>query len=90
MIASKSREIGLGPASGPDATPLADARDLAVALRLKVKGGIDPLAERDRAAPEALVAAQAAKAAGVTFREAANIHLKANRDCWRNAKHKQQ
>lgn len=90
MIASKSREIGLGPASGPDATSLADARDLAAALRLKVKGGIDPLAERDRAAAEALAAAQAAKVAGVTFREAADIHMKANRDGWRNAKHKQQ
>ena len=90
MIAGKAREIGLGPASGPDATSLADARDLAAALRLKVKAGIDPLAERDRAAAEALAAAQAAKVAGVTFREAADIHMKANRDGWRNAKHKQQ
>lgn len=90
MIAGKSREIGLGPAYGPDATSLADARDLAAALRLKVKSGIDPLAERDRAAAEALAAAQAAKVAGVTFREAADIHIKANRDGWRNAKHKQQ
>lgn len=90
MMAGKAREIGLGPASGPDATSLADARDLAAALRLKVKGGIDPLAERDRAAAEVLAAAQAAKVAGVTFREAADIHIKANRDGWRNAKHKQQ
>lgn len=90
MIAGKAREIGLGPAAGPDSTSLADARDLAAALRLKVKAGIDPLAERDRAAAEALAAAQAARVAGVTFREAAAIHIKANRDGWRNAKHVQQ
>lgn len=90
MIAGKAREIGLGPASGPDATTLADARDLAAALRLKVRSGVDPLAERERAAANALAAAQAAKVAGVTFREAADVHIKANRDGWRNAKHRQQ
>jgi integrase len=90
MIAGKAREIGLGPASGPGATSLAGARDLASALRLKVKAGVDPLAERERAAAEALAAAQAAKVAGVTFREAADIHIKANRAGWRNPKHRQQ
>ncbi len=90
MISGKAREIGLGPASGPDATSLRDARDLASALRLKVKAGVDPLAERERVAAEALATAQAAKVAGVTFREAAEIHMKANRDGWRNPKHRQQ
>ena len=43
MIARKSGEIGPGPASGADATSLANARDLAAALRLKVKAGVDHL-----------------------------------------------
>lgn len=90
MIAGKSREIGLGPASGPDATSLANARDLAAALRLKVKAGVDPLAERDREAAEALAAAQAAKVAGVTFRAAAETYIAANEASWRNEKHRAQ
>lgn len=89
MIRGKSRDIGLGPA-GAGATSLADARDLAAALRLKVKAGIDPLAEREQEAARALAAAQAAKVAGVTFKDAAEAYIKANKDSWRNAKHKQQ
>lgn len=90
MLRGKSRDIGLGPASGPDAISLADARDLAAALRLKVKAGIDPLEERERDAASALAAAQAAKVAGITFKAMAETHIAANKDSWRNAKHKQQ
>lgn len=90
MLAGKSREIGLGPASGLGATSLADARDLAAALRLKVKVGIDPLAEREREAAEALAAAQAAKVAGVTFKAAAESYIAANEASWRNDKHRSQ
>ncbi len=46
MLNGKSRDLGLGPAAGTDAISLAVARDLAAALRLKVKAGIDPLEER--------------------------------------------
>jgi len=89
MLKGKSRDIGLGPA-GPGGISLADARDLATALRLKVKAGIDPLAERQQAETDAKAAEQAAKVAGVTFKAMAETHIAANKDSWRNAKHKQQ
>tara|TARA_R110002012_G_scaffold138444_5_gene293675 strand:- start:2908 stop:4155 length:1248 start_codon:yes stop_codon:yes gene_type:complete len=90
MLNGKSRDVGLGAAAGLDAVSLADARDKAAALRLKVKAGIDPIAERDRDAAEALAAAQAARIAGITFRAAAEAHIAANEDGWRNPKHRQQ
>lgn len=90
MIAGKSRDLGLGPAAGLGAISLADARDLAAALRLKVKAGTDPLAERQEAEARARAAEQAAKVLGVTFRQAAEAHIAANEDGWRNAKHRQQ
>lgn len=90
MLKGKSRDVGLGPAAGAGAIPLAKARDLADALRVKVKSGIDPLAEREQQAAEALAAAQAAKVAGVTFRAAAATYIAANKESWRNLKHRQQ
>lgn len=89
MLNGKSRDIGLGPA-GPGGISLADARDLATSLRLKVKAGIDPLEERQKAEAVTKAAKQAAKVAGVTFKAMAETHIAANRDSWRNAKHKQQ
>ncbi|MEE4206931.1 MAG: integrase arm-type DNA-binding domain-containing protein [Erythrobacter sp.] len=89
MIAGRSRDLGLGPA-GPGGISLADARDEAAALRLKVKQGVDPLEERQKAEQEAKAAERAAKVAGVTFRQAAESHIAANEDSWRNAKHRQQ
>jgi integrase len=89
MLNGKSRDLGLGPA-GSGGLSLSQARDRATELRLKVKAGIDPLAERAVAEAETKAAVQAATAAGVTFKEMAEMHIKANRDSWRNAKHKQQ
>jgi integrase len=89
MLSGKTRDIGLG-AAGPDGISLAKARDLASALRLKVKTGTDPLEERQREAAEALAATQAAKVAGVTFKAVAEAYLKANEASWRNDKHRQQ
>lgn len=89
MLKGKSRDIGLG-AAGPGGISLADARDLATALRLKVKAGIDPLEERQRSEAKAKAAEQAAKVAGISFKTMAETHIAANRDSWRNAKHKQQ
>src|SRR5947209_18713664 len=56
MLQGKSRDIGLG-AAGAQGVSLAAARDLASALRLKVKAGVDPLAERQREAAEAVASA---------------------------------
>ena len=89
MLKGKSRDIGLG-AAGRGGISLADARDLAAALRLKVKGGIDPLVERQRQATEAMAEAQAARIAGITFRAVAETYIAANEDNWRNDKHRQQ
>jgi integrase len=90
MLKGKSRDIGLGAAAGPDAISLSAARDAAMALRLKVKAGIDPLAERQREAVEALAAAQAAQIAGITFKAVAEAYIAANEGSWRNDKHRQQ
>lgn len=90
MLNGKSRDVGLGPAAGVDAISLANARDKAAALRLKVNAGIDPLAERQAQAAEAHAEAQAAKIAGVTFKAVAEAYIAANEDSWRNAKHRQQ
>ncbi len=89
MLNGKSRDVGLGPA-GSGGLSLAQARDRATEMRLKVKAGIDPLTERAAAEAEAKAAVQAAKVAGVTFKEMAETHIRANRDSWRNAKHQQQ
>ena len=89
MLKGQSRDIGLGTA-GQGGISLADARDLASALRLKVKAGTDPLAERHREAAEALASAQAAQIAGITFKAVAEAYIGANEDSWRNAKHRQQ
>ena len=89
MLTGKSRDVGLGTA-GPGGMSLADARDAAAALRLKVKAGTDPLAEREREAAQALAAAQAAKVARTTFKDVAATYMAANEGSWRNPKHRQQ
>lgn len=89
MLNGRSRDIGLG-AAGPDGISLAAARDARDALRVKVKAGIDPLAERQREATEALASAQAAQVAGITFKAVAEAYIAANEASWRNAKHRQQ
>ncbi len=89
MLGDRSRDMGLGPA-GKGGISLAKARDLAAALRLKVRAGIDPLDEGQQKAAEARAAAQAAKIAGITFKAVAGAYIAANEDSWRNAKHRQQ
>lgn len=90
MLNGKSREVGLGAASGVGAVALADARFAAAALRLKVKAGIDPLAERQQQVAGQRAAQQAARIAAITFRDVAQTYIAANEDSWRNAKHRWQ
>lgn len=71
MLNGKSRDVRLGTAVGAGAITLAEARSAAGALRVELSAGIDPIAERQRAAAEALAAEQAAKIAGVTFKAVA-------------------
>lgn len=89
MLGGKSRDVGLATA-GTDGTSLAGARDARDALRLKVKGGIDPLEERQREAADALAAAQGAMVARITFKAVAEGYIGANAGSWRNDKHRQQ
>ncbi len=90
MLKGKARDVGLGAAAGPGLITLAAARDKASGLRLQVKAGIDPLAERNRVAAESLAAAQAAQIAGITFKSVADAYIAANEGSWRNAKHRAQ
>ena len=85
----KSRDTGLGSAD-LGVISLAQASDLPTAPRPWVKTGTDPLEERQRAEAEATAAEQATKVAGVTFKAMTETHIAANKDSWRNAKHRQQ
>jgi len=89
MLNGKSRDVGLG-AAGQGNRSLADARDLATVMRLKVKSGTDPLEERHLAAAAALASSQAAKVAGTTFKAVAETYISMNEASWRNDKHRQQ
>jgi Arm domain-containing DNA-binding protein len=71
----RRRDIGIGSAKK---VPLALARERASQVRAQVEAGVDPVAERKRAA-------------GIpTFREAAAIVHSANKRSWRNGKHQEQ
>jgi integrase len=79
-LCGKSREMGLGPY--PEVT-LEQARVQADANRQLLRGGIDPIAQRDAAkAARRLVVAKA-----MTFKEAAEAYIKSHSDGWKNAKH---
>lgn len=90
MLRGKSRDLGLGAATGTGAISLADARDKASVLRLKVKAGIDPLEERRSETAAALADAQAAAVAEITFEAVAEAYIATNEANWRNDKHRQQ
>jgi integrase len=88
--AGKLREMGLGPAAGRDAVPLAVAREKAAELRRLHKAGIDPLAQREADAARQRAEAQASAARAVTFEAVAELYISASEGEWRNDKHRQQ
>lgn len=90
MLAGRTRDVGLGPAGGPSAVSLAKAREEAGKLRLKVKAGVDPLAERERGAAQEAAEAQAKAIAAVSFRAASESYIAAHEASWRNPKHRAQ
>lgn len=83
QVAGRRRDMGLG--GYPD-VPLATAKELARAARLKLSQGIDPIQE-SREKKSAMVAAQLS---AVTFKKAAEQYVEAHEAGWRNAKHSQQ
>jgi integrase len=82
-IAGKRREKGLG--GFPDVT-LAGAREAARVARQQIKAGIDPI-EDAKAKRSALYAA---RAASLTFSEAASSYIEVMESEWSNPKHAQQ
>ena len=80
LIGGKRRDMGLG--GYPDVT-LAGAKEAARAARLKIKEGIDPI-EDAKAKRSALYAA---RAAAMTFSEAAKAYIAVKESEWSNAKH---
>lgn len=85
MRNGKAREMGLGPATGPAAFTLAEARKLARDAQIQLRDGIDPIEAR-KAARSAVEDSSGAK----PFSEVAELYLKAHEPSWRNAKHKAQ
>jgi integrase len=86
----KMREMGLGPARGRTAVPLAQARAKARQLHAIVREGRDPLAERAVAKAKAQADAAKAQVDAMTFGEVADMYVEAHAPAWRSAKHQQQ
>ena len=80
MIDGRARKKGLGPIH---TVSLAEARKRAADARLKALDGIDPIDEHK--AQRAARKVEAAKA--LTFGQAAESYIKANRSGWRSDKH---
>lgn len=87
--AGKVRDIGLGPARGPGALTLAQARLTALELALKVARG-EPVEGPRALARKAAAEAPAAASTDKTFREVAEAFLALREGGWRNEKHRQQ
>lgn len=86
----KLREMGLGPARGAKAVPLAKVRRQAAELYEKVESGLDPLAEREAKAEADKAEAEAVVRRAITFRDVAEDYLAAHAAGWSNLKHKGQ
>ena len=95
------REMGLGPAAGPDAVPLADqkdrdgkiiegARTKARRLRAQLRDGADPLAAREIEAARKKAEAAHAVVAAITFQQVAEAYIAAHEAGWRSGKHASQ
>ncbi len=88
--AGRMREMGLGRARGPNAVTLAEARAKAGGLHRLVRGGIDPLEQREVETAAARAAAHAEAARAITFRTVARFYLDAHEVGWTDSKHRQQ
>ena len=99
MLNGVARDVGLSRCpeaisllqkTGGDDLTLAQARDVASLYRMKVKLGVDPLAERQEVVAAANAEKQAERAATVTFAAMADKCIVMKEGSWRNAKHRQQ
>ena len=99
MLNSVARDVGLSRCpeaiellhkTGGDDLTLSQARGIASLYRMRVKLGIDPLAERQEAVAAAKAEKQAERAAAVTFKAMAETFITTKEGSWSNAKHRQQ
>ena len=99
MLDGTSRDVGLSRCPeaiellqkvGGEELSLAQARDVATIYRMKVKNGIDPLAQRQQVAAAAVAEQQAKEASSVSFKMAAATYIASNEGSWRNTKHRAQ
>lgn len=79
-MAGREREMGLGPLH---TVSLAEARERALEARKLKSSGVDPI--EARRASRSLQKLEAARS--ITFKDAADAYIKANRAGWKNAKH---
>ena len=89
LVGGRARDIGLGPAAGPGALSLADARMRAREMSSQVAKGELPEGKRAQA-KKAAAQAQATLLAGKTFKEVAEAFVDRKEGGWRNEKHRQQ
>lgn len=80
MLKGRRRDMGLGALH---TVSLAEAREEARRCRQLVRDGLDPIDSRK----EARLAARAATAKVMTFKQCAEAYLKAHEAGWQNAKH---
>lgn len=80
MLAGRRRDMGLGSLN---TVSLADARDEARSYRQNVRNGLDPI--EIRKARKLAAEAEASKA--MTFKQCAELYIKAHESEWRNSKH---
>jgi integrase len=81
-FAGKVRELGLGPAAGPGAVPLAEARERADAMRRLVRDGVNPIEHRRADEAAARAVAQDGRVRGRTFARVAADYISEHERAW--------
>lgn len=89
LVEGKARDVGLGPAVGPKAVTLSQARARAQDHAAKVRTG-EMLDGVRTAAKKVAAKARAERMAQTTFREVADAYIERMESGWKNPKHRQQ
>ncbi|GAA4777200.1 tyrosine-type recombinase/integrase [Novosphingobium ginsenosidimutans] len=89
LVGGKARDVGLGPAAGPNALSLAAAREMARELAAQASKG-EPIEGKRSKARKAAAAIEAAGKAKRTFREVAAAYIDLQENGWKNDKHRAQ
>lgn len=89
VIGGKARDIGLGPAAGPGALSLGDARAKAREMAAQAAKG-EVVESKRMQARKTAAQVQASALASKTFKEVAEAFIDRKEGAWRNEKHRQQ